>query len=203
MKFSNKPMIIYFITKEDEVVYIGQTKQTLHRRKIDHISQGMNGRGAVMGAAIRKHGADKFEWNKHSVYYNQIDLDAAERHYIDKYRPRYNVQPGGQPPVGWSNFKGKRFSEESLANIRASAKVRRRSSRPNDTQEAKDARAEGRRQAYLKTKKKIICHQNGKTYGLVVDAAKDLDISANGIYAALNPHHCMQCYKGYTFSYLE
>ena len=114
MEFSNKPMIIYFIMKEDEVVYIGQTRQELKKRKISHIAKAGKGHGAIIGSAIRKHGKDCFEWVLHSVYYNQIDLDAAEKHYILKYKPRYNIQKGGQSKHGYSWNKGKKEKRPEL-----------------------------------------------------------------------------------------
>lgn len=94
--FSNKPMIIYFVTFQNEIVYIGQTKLSLTKRQKQHEYNANRGKGYVIGAALRKHGANKFSWNTHSVYYNQIDLDAAEKHYIAKYEPRYNINLGGE-----------------------------------------------------------------------------------------------------------
>lgn len=201
---SNNPKIIYFIRKNDEIVYIGQTSQALTKRKQGHITTALNGRGSAIGAAIRKHGPEAFTWDKHCVYYNQVDLDAAEKHFIAKYTPRYNVSPGGQNGIEWSWNKGKKETRpEVLQNISNSAKNRRKSKRPLDTQEAKDKRAEGRRNAYKKTNRPFICNENNKIYVLVVDAAKDLNISANGIYAVLNPNHSMKSYMRCTFNYIQ
>ena len=201
---SNKPMIIYFVTKEDEIVYIGQTRRRLEDRQKQHISISLRGGNSVLGAAIRKHGAEAFKWSKHSIYYNQIDLDAAEKHYIAKYAPRYNVSPGGQYGIEWSWNKGRKETRpEVLANISEGAKNRRRHKRGPATPEANKARSEARTAKLRKRARKFICHQNNTVYVLVIDAAKDLGISANGIYAALNPKHPMKTYKGHTFSYIE
>ena len=54
----------------------------------------------------------------------------------------------------------------------------------------------------MRTNQPFICHENQKTYTLVVDAARDLQIPATGIYAVLNPDHKMKSYKGFTFSYV-
>lgn len=204
MNFSTKPMIIYFVTKEDEVVYIGQTQRGLEVRKRQHISISLSGGGSVIGAAIRKHGVDKFEWNKHSVYYNQTDLDAAEKHLIAKYAPRYNVAPGGQYGIEWSWNKGRKETRpDVLHKISESAKNRRRTKRGPATPEANRKRTEARTEKLRQRAKKFICEQTGKVYELVVEAAKDLGIAANGIYAVLNPHHKMKSYKGFTFIYLD
>jgi hypothetical protein len=94
--FSDKPMIIYFVRLNDEIVYIGQSKLSLEARKKQHEYNAQRGKGYVIGAGLRKHGADKFTWNVHSVYYNQVDLDAAEKHYMSKYKPKYNINLGGE-----------------------------------------------------------------------------------------------------------
>src|SRR4051812_15844588 len=99
---SNKPMIIYFVTKADEVVYIGQTRSALAKRKAQHLTAARADKGGVIGSAIRKHGEELFTWSKHSVYYNQKDLDEAEIHFIAKYKPRYNVAEGGLGKDPWN-----------------------------------------------------------------------------------------------------
>ena len=197
-------MIIYFVTKADEIVYIGQTKQSLQIRKNNHISLSLRGGNSVLGAAIRKHGPEAFKWEKHSVYYNQVDLDAAEKHYIAKYTPRYNVAPGGQNGIEWSWNKGRKENRpEVLKHISESAHNRRPHKRGPATPEAIKARSDARTAKLRLRTRPFICHQNNKVYVLVIDAAKDLGIKANGIYAALNPNHKMQTYMGYSFSYLE
>lgn len=204
MKLGNKPMIIYFVTKADEIVYIGQTRRGLEARKKQHISLALSGKGSVIGAAIRKHGVENFEWNKHCVYYNQKDLDSAEKFLISKYAPRYNVAPGGQFGIEWTWNKGKKETRpEVLKNISNSAKNRRRTIRGPATPEANKKRVEARTAKLKERSRSFICNETGKVYKLVVEAAKDMNITANGIYAVLNPKHRMKSYKGFTFKYLE
>lgn len=217
--FTDKPMIIYFVTLNDEVVYIGQTKLTLQIRKKQHEYNAKRGKGYVIGAGIRKHGAENFTWNVHSIHYNQVDLDAAEKHLIAKYKPKYNINLGGEArgtskakgKTPWN--KGKKGTQKAwnkgqketrpqvLANIKNSAHKRDNSNRKiSESQRVK--MVEGRIAKYRNTNRPFICHQNNKTYILVTEAAKDLGILATGIYAALNENHRMQTYKGYTFSYV-
>jgi group I intron endonuclease len=218
--FSDKPMIIYFVRLNDKIVYIGQTKLTLQKRRVQHEYNAKRGKGYVLGSAIRKHGADRFIWNIHSVYYNQIDLDAAEKHYILKYAPKYNINLGGESrgvrkkdglkpwnngqkgvQVAWN--KGyKETRPEVLEKIKSSAQSRDNSNKII-TPKHRAKLVEGRRSAYEKVAKPFICDQNGKTYLLVVDAARDLNIPANGIYAVLNPNRRLKSYKGFTFNYIQ
>lgn len=212
-------MIIYFVFKNNEIVYIGQTKSTIEKRKSQHEINARNGRGFVIGAAIRKHGKELFTWKLHSIHYNQVDLDAAEKQLIAKYKPRYNINLGGEARGGrkksgkpaWNKGrkgqiawnKGlKETRPEVLARIKASASSRDSSNRTM-SEEHKTKIQEGRREAYKRSQTPFICHQNKKIYILVVDAARDLRIAPSGIYSVLNPEHPMQTYKGYAFSYIN
>jgi group I intron endonuclease len=218
--FSDKPMIIYFVTLNNEIVYIGQTKLTLGKRRSQHEYNARRGKGYVIGSAIRKHGADKFSWNTHSVYYNQVDLDEAEKHYITKYKPKYNINLGGESrgirkkdglkpwnkgqkglQVAWNKGR-KETRPEVLEKIKSSAVARDNSSR-TITPEHRAKLVKGRRSAYEDVARPFKCEQNGKTYLLVVDASRDLNISANGIYAVLNPNSRLKSYKGFTFNYIQ
>ena len=220
MKLSNKPMIIYFVQLNDEIVYIGQTKLSLQKRRLQHEYNAKRGKGYVIGAGIRKHGAEKFSWNVHSVHYNQVDLDAAEKHYIAKYKPKYNVNLGGEArgvrknkgnkPWNYSlkgsqtawNKGRKETRPEVLSNISDAAKGRKTSPRGPATKEANEARQSARINNLRNNRPAFICHQTNKVYTLAVDAARDLDIPVSGIYAVLNPNHRMKSYKNYTFSYI-
>jgi hypothetical protein len=203
----------------NEIVYIGQTKLTLEKRRSQHEYNANRGKGYVIGSAIRKHGADKFSWNTHSIYYNQVDLDAAEKHYILKYKPKYNINLGGESrgvrkkdglkpwnkgakglQKAWN--KGlKEIRTEVLENIRSAAKTRDNSSR-HITPDHRAKLVAGRRSAYEEVASPFKCDQNGKTYLLVMDAARDLNIPANGIYAVLNPNSRLKSYRGFTFNYI-
>lgn len=211
-------MIIYFVLLNNEIVYIGQTKLSLEKRRIQHEYNAKRGKGYVIGAGLRKHGPEAFKWNVHSVYYNQIDLDAAEKHYIAKYKPKYNINLGGEARgirkkggIPWNKGtkglqqawnKGKKeIRPEVLENIKRSAKTRDNSNR-NISPEHRRKLVEGRRSAYEDVAKPFICVQTGKCYKLVVDAAKDLNIPANGIYAVLNPNSKLKSYKGFNFIYV-
>ena len=214
VQLADKPMIIYFVFKDAEVVYIGQTKQGLKTRRTGHLVAARNGKGSVMGAALRKHGEDKFEWKKHSIYYNQADLDAAEKHYIAKYKPRYNVQTGGlnnkpktlnRAPISQKAWnKGRKETRpEVLQRISEAAKDRTRTKRGSYSPKHVEAIRTGRLDKLRETAVPFICHQNGKTYWAKVDAAEELGIDVRGITAVLCPTHRMKSYKGFTFSYVD
>lgn len=210
-------MIVYLVELNEEIVYIGQTKLSLEKRRWQHENNAKRGKGFIIGAGLRKHGPAKFVWKVHSIHFNQIDLDAAEKHYIAKYKPKYNINLGGEArgvrknkgSAPWNKgHKGqkawnkgrKETRPEVIANIVESAKKRDNSKR-TVSEEHQQALIKGRREKYSETNRPFICHENKKTYVLVVDAAKDLSIPASGIYHVLRNER-LKSYKGFTFSYL-
>ncbi len=194
-------MIIYFVTKADEIVYIGQTRNRMEERRQGHINASKNGKGGIFGAALRKHGIEQFAWQKHAVFYNQEDLDEAEKNLIKKYKPKYNLAPGGKS-AGWNkDYKENRL--EVKDKISKSAKERKPYKRGPATAQAIDARVEAKKRNMRLTAKPFICHQNKKVYWLKCDAAEDLGIDERGVVAVLCKTHKMKSYLGYTFSYLD
>ncbi len=88
--------------------YVGFTGQTLRQRMKAHKAQAKKGAGCrVFGAAIRKHGWDVFEWE---VLFESAWNEAleAERYFIWRLRPAYNLTSGGEVPE---------FSAESRARL--------------------------------------------------------------------------------------
>ena len=139
-------MIIYFVFLNDEIVYIGQTKSTLEKRQVQHERSARLGKGYIIGAGIRKHGKECFLWKIHSIHFNQVDLDQAEKQLIAKYKPRYNINLGGEArgvrkksgkpawnkgkkgQVPWNKGR-KEDRQEVLSRIKSSASARDNSKR--------------------------------------------------------------------------
>lgn len=89
-------MIVYFVHKGKELVYIGQTVMTIPQRRGKHYSEARKGRGSVFGAGIRKHGEDAFEWTIVAEFKNQAECCRYEKEAIARHKPRYNMQSGGK-----------------------------------------------------------------------------------------------------------
>jgi len=147
-------MLIYFVKNRDnQIVYIGQTRQQLVNRKGCFWYQARKGRGALLGAAIRKHGEDAFHFEAYEVVENQIEANNEEKRLIAIHKPKYNQKPGGQGEYKChkdrpkTNQCGKR-TLESCRRIKVAARNRRI--------------------------KPFICHQNDKIYASPVFASEDL-----------------------------
>jgi len=203
VRIGDKPMMIYFVFLNDEVVYVGQTIMTLSQRKGKHLSEARLGRGSILGASIRKHGEDSFIFRKHSLIYNQQDADAAERYYISKYIPRYNQQAGGKSGYPALNKGKKETRPEVIQNIKDAAKNRKRTKRGPYSEKHINACREGALKKIRAESTPFICHNNGKIYHSKVDAGEDLRINPQRVRDVLSTKHKMKSYKGFTFSYVD
>jgi hypothetical protein len=203
VRISDKPMILYVVHRDDTLVYIGQTVLSLAQRRGKHLSEARLGRGAILGAAIRKHGADKFVWAIHSIYYNQADLCAAEKHFIAKYAPKYNVQEGGKLSFTPWNKDKKEERPEVIENIKKSAAKRKRTPRGSYSSAHTDAMSEGACVRARLLGKPFIHHQSGQVFTCKSDAGKALNLNPQRIRDVLSDKHRMKSYLGQTFSYLD
>jgi group I intron endonuclease len=203
VRISDKPMIIYFVYKGEELVYIGQTVMSLAQRRGKHLSEARHGRGSVLGAALRKHGEEAFDWKIHSIVFNQQDLDTAERHYIAKYTPRYNVQEGGKSnTTPWN--KGRVETRDHVkANISKSAIARKRTPRGSYSDTHKTAISDAGRARFRLDGRPFIHHQTGFIFTCKADAGLMLGLNPQRIRDVLSDKHKMQSYLGNTFSYLD
>jgi len=192
-------MIVYFVHKEKELVYIGQTVMTIPQRRGKHYSEARKGRGSIFGAGIRKHGEDAFEWTIVAEFKNQAECCRYEKEAIARHKPRYNMQSGGKKSFEPWNKGKKEKRPEVLSKISQSAKGRKKSKRgPYSDESVANIRA-----AKLKSSAKPFrCLENGKIYQNKVEAAKDLGIPAGGISLVLMPTVRNKSFHGYRFEYL-
>jgi hypothetical protein len=75
MKSDDFPCFVYFLLKNEEVVYVGQTSKPWPLRILDHIEAGQK----------------DFD----DVWFTPVDrqsINAVERAYIRQFRPKHNVQ---------------------------------------------------------------------------------------------------------------
>lgn len=96
-------MIIYKATnKINGKCYIGQTRHSLEERKRVHLTKANQGINTHFYQAIRKYGADNFEWVILCVTSSKSRLNELETYYItyyDSIRHGYNMVDGGDNNV--------------------------------------------------------------------------------------------------------
>jgi group I intron endonuclease len=124
--------------------YVGATSRTVAQRMQEHLRQAAKG---LIGcrrfyAAIRKHGAEAFEWITLVECANLGEALEQERKLIAEIKSEYNITPGGQGRGGnrqprgpqrpevvkkrADSNRGKVPTQEHREKIRASLKGRKR-----------------------------------------------------------------------------
>jgi len=112
-------MIIYKITnKINGKIYIGQTIKSLNARISNHISDALANKYNVhFHSALRKYGADNFEWGIIAECDDIDELNRLEIYFIgwyDTYNNGYNMTMGGEGISGWKHTEeAKRKNSEA------------------------------------------------------------------------------------------
>ena len=153
-------MIIYMVkNKINGKMYIGQTVRGLEQRTREHITvANRNIDNTYFHCAIRKHGADNFNWTRLHTCDNIEELNKLETYYIglyDTYENGYNLTLGGNGSVGYE------VSENTKRKISESLKGK---NNPNYGKVGKDSHWYGRRHTE-ETKKKMSKTQREKGKG--------------------------------------
>ena len=106
-------MTIYGFFKDNELVYIGQTRMKVEARIWKHFNSAKlkKDKGMPIIRAIVKYGPDKFTWEVLKVCNSIKELNISEMDYIKKYNPRYNIARGGVNGLGHSKETRKKISE--------------------------------------------------------------------------------------------
>ena len=111
--------------KIDGKVYIGQTVNSLERRRSHHFSDARMGSDLYFHRAIRKYGQENFEWTIIDEHENENVLNQLERLHISRYESNdslwgYNLTEGGEGVGKGENhpFYGKHLSKEARQKIR-------------------------------------------------------------------------------------
>ena len=92
-------MIVYEATnKINGKVYVGLTTTNLKHRRGSHIRSAKSGSMAYFHKALRKYGADSFEWDVVILTNNLQKLYQLEKMVIGMYEPwqTYNTSLGGE-----------------------------------------------------------------------------------------------------------
>lgn len=103
-------MIIYLArNRMNGKAYVGKTERTLEQRTKEHLWFAEKGSPQPFHRAIRKHGAEAFEWSVLCTLSSDCDgddLNLMECHYIEKMGTfssnGYNATRGGDGVRGWS-----------------------------------------------------------------------------------------------------
>lgn len=97
---TGKEMIVYVATGPTGKQYVGQTIQTLGKRKTEHESTARLFRSIYFHRALRKHGRKNFTWDILEECLTMEDLNEREIFWIEKLNSQspngYNLNGGGK-----------------------------------------------------------------------------------------------------------
>lgn len=99
----NRPSLVYMATnKINGKRYIGITRQSLERRREQHLAHAANqaGRGQHFYSALRKYGSDAFDFRVIARCESYKAAGAEERRLIAELKPEYNKTAGGEGILG-------------------------------------------------------------------------------------------------------
>lgn len=116
--------------------YVGMTKKSLQQRRKEHERDATSGKGFCrkFHAALRKYGADAFEWSVIAEVSDRPSAAAREIEEIASRKTRYNITAGGPGVIA-------KRTPEWVARISAALKGRKRT--PEQIQKIKDSRKPG------------------------------------------------------------
>lgn len=148
-------------------VYIGRTVCPIEDRQWGHVNAAKKNSKTVFHNAIRKHGADNFQFSVLCQCDSYEEMNEKEKYFIsllDSQIPNgYNMTPGGDGlPKGWkSSMKGIHFlSDEAKEKISKSLMGKKQS------EETCKKRGESLKQAYREGRKKSIGGKVGRKCSL-------------------------------------
>lgn len=106
-------LYIYGIYKNNQLVYIGQTKNCVKKRFQKHCSDARLSRNLCMNIvkAIKKYGSNNFTYDIIATTNTQQELCALEFSLIQQFKPKYNIAIGGFLGLGHSVDTRNKISE--------------------------------------------------------------------------------------------
>lgn len=172
-------MIVYKITNRiNGMSYVGKTIFDLAHRRSRHINNALNNRDNIyFHNAIKKYGADNFDWDVVDECGDIDELNRLEIYYIgffDSFNNGYNMTKGGDGSVGYElteshkqkiseackGIKRKPFSEKGKQNMSKARKGNKNAGKPI-----------------------ILTHPDGieEKFGCIIDADKKYNLNATAL----------------------
>ena len=192
-----KETIVYIaVNKINGHRYVGLTRLTLEKRRERHISHAAHGRSQHFYRAIRKYGADAFEFSEIARCPTYKEACQEERRQIASLNPEYNKTAGGEGVVGhrhsaetrkkmsvakqgkgpWGKGQCPDYIREKLS---IAAKNRRgRIKLTGDRREAVLAMA---KRANAARRRGVVCLTDGKSYISTTEAAAAYSITTGTV----------------------
>lgn len=194
-------MIIYKVTnKINGMSYIGQTVNDLDKRKREHIRRVLNNKDNIyFHNALRKYGAENFDWDIIEECDDIDELNKLEVFYIgfyNTYFEGYNLTRGGDGIVGYKHSeetcqklselgKGNKYALGCKHTKEACQKMSKPKTKNHKKKmsEARKGRFTGKNNPCAKSI--ILIHSNGKEeqFDCIMDAERKYSLIASHLSA--------------------
>ena len=158
-------------------IYIGITTKGLRKRFKVHRDAAGQGRGSLIGAAIRKYGKNNLKFETILVCPSWEYAKEMERRCIAAFRPEYNLTAGGDGCLGYKH------TPASLKRLSEAHKGKKKPPRPPASEASIKRMSEARYRYWARTphsRKSYYTAQNGPWRGLQI-----LDNSTGVIYESI------------------
>lgn len=114
--------IIYKYISPSNKIYIGQTINSIEKRKNQHINNANNGSTTIFHNAIRKYGIENFKYEVIQEAYSKEELNELEIYYINFYNSYYKNKKGYNMTIGGEGANGYDFTEDDKKKLSLSLK---------------------------------------------------------------------------------
>jgi group I intron endonuclease len=185
--------ILYRVTNlANGKTYIGITTKGLRKRFKVHRDAAGQGRGAVIGAAIRKYGKDNFHFETLIVCPTWEYAKEMECRCIAAFRPEYNLTAGGDGCLGYKH------TPASLKRLSEANKGKKKPPKPPTSEEYRKKMSEARyrywakrphsRKSYLKNGPRrgiMVLDGTGTVYESIMHAARSHGLTRENVRSAL------------------
>ena len=204
----DKPAVVYAaINKVNGKRYIGVTSQKVEERVKQHARDALNwANQGAFGYAVRKYGADGFDWVVIREFATGREAVAEEKRLIHETRPDYNSTPGGDgyAPHNWTSERKKKFSAAMRGNSYAlgyqhteEAKERIRTANLPRMDKCLQALSLGS----AANSKRVVCLNDGMIYDSASEAARAYSLGSSCVIEVCGRSQRRNTASGLVFRY--
>lgn len=174
-KKQEKPAILYIAKNHaNGKRYIGVTTRSLYSRKKAHFYHALKGSTTKFHRAIRKWGADNFEFSVMETLPNMTAALRREVELIAELKPEYNITAGGEGVVG--NRHGKKVRQI----------LREWASTPESLNRWEGYRGLGSKSVSMP----VLCETTGEIFESQTAAARACGLVSYAVSSVCNGHYC-------------
>lgn len=187
--------------------YIGITHRKLWRRQYEHVRDALLGGRTVFSRAIRKYGADGFEWQIVAQFPTGREALEEEKRLIRTTRPEYNATLGGEAyrPRVLSAEVRERIAAVHRGNTYRLGKTHTQTTRERLREVGLRDRSKWLERSHLgpaTLAKPVVCLDDGRRYDSAAAAARAYGVATNCVSEVCSRSSSRSVAGGLVFRYV-